>query len=98
MRTANVIACDPDGVDCLVLEREYVLTLCIYILHWRHTMEFVYIGHYKLIIHTYLAVTGGGGDECRRLKLRLHLFRFVVNCCGFVDCTTNPQQIETDGV
>jgi len=24
VRTANVIACDPDGVDCLVLEREYV--------------------------------------------------------------------------
>ena len=26
VRTANVIACDTDGVDCLVLEREYVLT------------------------------------------------------------------------
>lgn len=26
VRTANVIACDADGVDCLVLEREYVLT------------------------------------------------------------------------
>ena len=25
VRTANVIACDTDGVDCLVLEREYVL-------------------------------------------------------------------------
>jgi len=26
VRTANVIACEPDGVDCLVLEREYVST------------------------------------------------------------------------
>jgi hypothetical protein len=29
VRTANIIAFDPDGVNCLVLEREYVLFVVV---------------------------------------------------------------------